>query len=449
MSWSLRRRLTIAAVGGAAALTTVIGLAALTESWRRSNIERQQDLEFAVDRVAVDLTPEQIAGGTLPAGDDEIVAVFDADTQIIAASSNVDRPLVESMAADQLGVGDLGPDEIYFDTFDLGDDWDVVTIRCPETELCQSLLLGRRPAKWTSFVVSRLPESLGVLALVCAAVAVGASWLVKRSLRPVDRMRRELDTITAAQADRRIDVPETRDELASLATSLNATVDRLADSLEAQRRFVSDSAHELRSPLTGLRATLELAQIDPTRADRAIPEAIAQVDRTTALIDDLLQLARDDAGVGATRRPTDVDDLVRTELRDLGTRRPGIVVQRGIIEPVQVLADPGGLARVVRNLLDNAAAHGRTTVRVELTASAEAWTLTVDDDGPGIAPADRAAVFERFHRLDASRSRGTGGTGLGLAIVAGVVAAHHGTITVGEAGLGGARFVVHVPVERP
>ncbi len=247
MSWSLRRRLTIAAVGGAAALTTVIGLAALTESWRRSNIERQQDLEFAVDRVAVDLTAEQIAGGRLPAGDDEIVAVFDADTQIIAASSNVDRPLVESLAADQLGVGDLGPDDIYFDTFDLGDDWDVVTIRCPETELCQSLLLGRRPAKWTSFVVSRLPESLGVLALVCAAVAVGASWLVKRSLRPVDRMRRELDTITAAQAAGRIVVPATKDELASLATSLNATVDRLADSLEAQRRFVSDSAHELRS----------------------------------------------------------------------------------------------------------------------------------------------------------------------------------------------------------
>ena len=200
-------------------------------------------------------------------------------------------------------------------------------------------------------------------------------------------------------------------------------------------------------PLTGLRATLELAQLDPERADRAIPQAIAQVDRTTALIDDLLQLARDDAGVGATRRPTDVDDLVRTELRDLGTRRPGITVQRGRIDPVQVMADPGGLTRVVRNLLDNAALHGRSTVRAGLVVDHEAWTLTVDDDGPGIPAGERAAVFERFHRLDQSRSRGTGGTGLGLAIVAGVIAAHRGTITVGDSDLGGAQMVVRVPLQ--
>lgn len=454
MSWSLRRRLTTAAVAGAAVLTSLIGLAAMTESWRRSNVERSQDLEFAIERVALQLDDSEVESGVVPADDDEFVAVFDDEGRIIASSGGIDEPMVEELALEQLGLDELLTDEMILDTFELGgerggergDDWDVAAVRCLEEELCHSVVLGRRPAGWTSFVVRRLPEAVVALVMLCAVVALGAAWLVTRSLRPVDRMRRELDAITAAQPSRRIEVPETKDELARLATSLNATVDRLADSLEAQRRFVSDSAHELRSPLTGLRATLELAQLDPERADRAIPQAIAQVDRTTALIDDLLQLARDDAGVGATRRLTDVDDLVRTELRDLAVRRPAVMAQRGRIDPVQVTADPGGLARVVRNLLDNAALHGRSTVRAGLVVDGEAWTLTVDDDGPGIPSADRALVFERFHRLDQSRSRGTGGTGLGLAIVAGVVAAHQGTIAVGESDLGGARMIVRVPL---
>jgi signal transduction histidine kinase len=445
MSWSVRRRLTTAAVVGAAALTSIIGLAAMTESWRRSNAERSQDLEFAIDRVALDLSPQQIDDDELTGSDDEFVAVFDAEGALLSSSGDVDPRLVEELADEQLGLPDLATDEILFDTFDLGVEWDVAAVRCPEADVCHSVVLGRRPTSWSSYVVGRLPEALGALVMLCAVVALGAAWLVTRSLRPVDRMRRELDAITAAHPSRRIDVPDTDDELSALAGSMNATVDRLADSLEAQRRFVSDSAHELRSPLTGLRATLELAQLDPARADLAIPQAIAQVDRTTSLIDDLLQLARDDAGVGATRRLTDVDDLVRTELRDLATRRPNVEVRRGPIEPVQVMADPGGIARVVRNLLDNAAVHGRSTVRAALTADDAAWTLTVDDDGPGIPPADREAVFERFHRLDQSRSRGTGGTGLGLAIVAGVVAAHRGTITVGDSDLGGARMTVRVP----
>ena len=447
MSWSLRRRLTTAAVAGTAVVTSLIGLAAMTESWRRSNVERSQDLEFAVERVELGLTPEQIDSGEVPADVDEFVAVFDDDGQVMASSGNVDDRMVEALADEQLALDDLQSDEMMLDTFEMDDDWGVTAVRCLDSDLCHSVVMGRRPAHWSSFVVRRLPEALGALVILCAVVALGAAWLVTRSLRPVDRMRRELDAITAARPSHRIVVPETKDELAKLATSLNATVDRLADSLEAQRRFVSDSAHELRSPLTGLRATLELAQLDPERADRAIPQAIAQVDRTTALIDDLLQLARDDAGVGATRRPTDVDDLVRTELRDLATRRPGITVQRGRIDPVQVMADPGGLTRVVRNLLDNAALHGRSTVRAGLVVDHEAWTLTVDDDGPGIPVGERAAVFERFHRLDQSRSRGTGGTGLGLAIVAGVIAAHRGTITVGDSDLGGAQMVVRVPLQ--
>jgi signal transduction histidine kinase len=443
MNWSLRRRLTAAAVVSAALLVTVIGVAGLTETWRRSNIEREQDLEFVPDRIGIELTGEEINTGMLASTTDEFVALFDADGALIAASANIDRALVESFAKNELEVATLSESDIYFGSLDANGHWEVAAVSCTDQTRCGSIVVGRRRVPWSSFIWRRLPWGLGLLGMVCILVGLGANWLVSRSLRPVERMRRELDEITGADT-RRIDVPPTGDELASLATSMNSTVDRLAAAIAAQRQFVSDSAHELRSPLAGLRATLELADADPSRAARAIPEAITQVDRTTALIDDLLELARSDAGFGAPLRLTDIDDLLRNELRDLTLRRPEVRIDRRKIDPVQVLADSGGISRMIRNLLDNAAAHCETTVSVGLGADADSWTLTVDDDGGGIPVDEREVVFERFRRLDESRSRHTGGTGLGLAIVAGIVRAHRGTVRVEESNLGGARFVVTV-----
>lgn len=444
MTWSLRRRLSVAAAASAAALVLVVGLLGLSETWRRDNAERAQNVDLVsdrIDRALFDNDPDLDA----LLDDDQFVALFDVDGFVTDVVGDVEAIDVEDYASEEIGVPFIALDELIISTFDDGHEWSVAAIRCSAEDRCDSLVVGSRDEPWTGFMASRLPWGLAVLALVTAVAGLGARWLVGRSLQPVDHMRRTMDDITEADLEGRVEVPPTGDELADLGTSMNATVDRLADAINAQRRFVSDSAHELRSPLAGLRATLELAEADPTRSPTAVTEAIGQVDRTTALVDDLLELARRDAGVRRARSLADIDDLLRLELRAARARWPQVEIVRGHVTPVQAEVDGRAITRVIRNLVDNGAGHGRSTVAVSLHATDTHWVLTVDDDGPGIAPDQRAQVFDRFRRLDESRSRDTGGSGLGLAIVAGIVADHGGTVQIGQAELGGARFQVSVP----
>lgn len=443
MTWSLRRRLAAAAALAATGLVVVAGLLLLTEAWRRSNVDRVRDVDLLADEVDRDLA----AAGSVEAlglDGDELVALFDEDGAVVEAA-NVDEAVIEEFAAVDLDLGTVEDFEVVSAVLpDRGSEWEVAGVTCTDPDRCDTLVVGRRPVGWWAYVRSRLPALAGVTVAVAAVAGAGAWILVGRSLRPVERMRRELDEITGARSDRRIDVPPSGDELAALAVSMNATVDRLDEALVAQRRFVSDAAHELRSPLTGLRATFELAQRDPDRAPQAIVDAIGQVDRTSDLVDDLLELARRDTSA-AERRTTDVDDVVRDEVAEARRRWPGVSISAPAVEPVQVEADPGGLVRVVRNLVDNAAAVA-SVVEVRLSTGAGWWVLLVDDDGPGVPPSQRQAVFERFRRLDESRSRHTGGSGLGLAIVAAIVASHGGQVAITDAPLGGARLTVRVPV---
>lgn len=163
------------------------------------------------------------------------------------------------------------------------------------------------------------------------------------------------------------------------------------------------------------------------------------------LIEDLLLLARsDEATLTLQQVDVDLDDLLfDEEVRLRG--RPGLLTQSRI-SPCRVTGDRAALSRAVRNLVDNAARHARTVVTLECHADSGSAVLTVADDGPGIAPEDRARVFERFVRLDPTRSRTSGGTGLGLAIVDQIVRAHHGTVTVGESSDGGALLTVTLPL---
>ncbi len=267
------------------------------------------------------------------------------------------------------------------------------------------------------------------------------------------------DEITTADLSRRVQVPASRDELQALAESMNETIERLERGVEAQRRFTSDAAHELRSPLAGMRAVLEVGQRQPERMASSVDSAIEQVDRAGRLVDDLLVLARHDAAATPRRRQlADVDDLVRAEVRAAADRFPDVRFDRVGITPVQSSVVATAIGRVVQNLVDNAASHARGVVRVRLgvvTAPDPTgrpvvhWELAVDDDGPGVPVADRVRVFERFARLDESRSRRGGGTGLGLAIVHDLVAEHGGSVAVDDSDLGGATFVVRVPVPLP
>jgi len=241
--------------------------------------------------------------------------------------------------------------------------------------------------------------------------------------------------------------------LAAAATwaTVGRALRRVARAEAAQRRFVSDASHELRSPVATVRQHAEVALAHPGRADAGalagtvLDEAV----RMQRLVDDLLLLARADesALLRAGRRAVDLDDLVLEEVRRLRAARPDLRVDAAAVGAARVTGDADALRRLVRNLGENAARHARARVAFALSDPGDGWArLVVEDDGPGIPAADRDRVFERFVRLDEARSRGAGGAGLGLAIVAEVAAAHRGRAEAGEAAeLGGARFAVTLP----
>ncbi|PZE33966.1 sensor histidine kinase [Curtobacterium sp. MCSS17_006] len=299
--------------------------------------------------------------------------------------------------------------------------------------------------------------AVGVPVLVLLLVAV--TWAVTgRSLRPVERMRTEVETIRSARPDARVEVPDTGDEVARLASTMNAMLDRLERSAESQRRFVSDASHELRSPIASIRQHAEVAVAHPERTEVA---DLADVVRSEAvrlqdLVTGLLELSRLDEGGIRTRRPVDLDDLALDAVARARARStagvapardgdaPTVRVDGSAISAARVLGDERVLAGVVRNLVDNAVRHASTRVAVSLTEHDGSAVLTVDDDGTGVPEDERERVFERFVRLDEARSRDAGGAGLGLAIVRDAVRAHGGETTVVASPLGGARFVVRI-----
>lgn len=226
------------------------------------------------------------------------------------------------------------------------------------------------------------------------------------------------------------------DEIAALATTMNDMLGRLERADAAQRAFLSDAGHELRSPLAGLSATLDLAAGADDRTRRElVPVMVSEVDRMSALVADLMTLARGDDRTLVTQRvDVDLDDVVLAEVQRLRlTSRHRVVLQ---VSPARVVGDARRLSQVVRNLLDNADRHARTTIRVELAPGPEACVLRVDNDGPVVPAADRERIFDRFVRLEDARSREDGGHGLGLAISRQIAEAHAGRIvaTVGPAG---------------
>lgn len=272
-------------------------------------------------------------------------------------------------------------------------------------------------------------------------------WLAGRILAPVEGIRAEVARVGGTDLHRRVRPPAGDDEISRLARTMNQMLDRLEAAAAQQQRLVADASHELRSPLTRIRAELEveLAAADPAELQATHHSVLEEVVGLQRLVDDLLQLARADAGVGSERRqPVDLDDLVLREARRV--RASGrVALDLSGMSGAQVLGDPDELARAVRNLVDNAERHAAARVTLTLTEVDGAAVFTVADDGPGIPANQREQVFERFRRLDDARTRSTGGTGLGLAIAREIVQRHGGTIAVDPDYRAGARFLVRLP----
>ncbi|WP_214316994.1 sensor histidine kinase [Nonomuraea sediminis] len=272
-------------------------------------------------------------------------------------------------------------------------------------------------------------------------VAGGAWAAVGNGLRPVERIRSRLADITASDLGRRVPVPRTDDEIAALATTTNDTLSRMERSAETQRKFVSDASHELRSPIAALCTQLDLALAYPDETDwpEVCRRAREAAHRLSDIIEELLMMARLDAGAVPDRKVVNLSELAA--VRE-GRRVP---LMMNLAAGTRVYGSPTQLDRLLTNLLDNADRHAATRVDLSVAVEDGSVVLTVTDDGNGIAPEDRERVFERFIRLKEGRERDTGGSGLGLALAREIAAAHHGTLAIADHSPG-ARFVARFPL---
>ena len=288
---------------------------------------------------------------------------------------------------------------------------------------------------------------LGGIPIVLALAAVLVWVVVGRALRPVDRLRGDVDAIVATGLGQRVGAPGTADEIDRLASTMNDMLGRLDDQAEARRRFVSDASHELKSPVANVRALVESAGDDPSPEQWAELRTalVGESNRLQLLVDDLLFLARGDEGrLEPAQAVVHLDDVVFDEAERLNPLTT-VTVDASSITPVDVVGDQALLARLVRNLVENAARHATSRVRLDLHTD-RAWArFVVSDDGPGVPDAEQARVFERFARVETGRGRTAGGTGLGLAIVAQIARDHGGRVQVGTSEEGGAAFVVDLP----
>ncbi|MGV0744687.1 HAMP domain-containing sensor histidine kinase [Mycolicibacterium sp. XJ870] len=296
--------------------------------------------------------------------------------------------------------------------------------------------------------VEAVAIALAVWTPIVMAVSAGATFvLVRRSMRSVDQIRSRVADISTSDLAERVPVPDSRDEIAALAQTMNEMLARIEAGHTAQQRFVADASHELRSPLTTIISALEVAADHPELLDDqlAISTLMPEAQRMRTLVDDLLLLARaDEHGLAMSRDDVDLDDLVGWEAEKL--RRETSFDVHADVRPTRVTGDAIALARVLRNLVDNAARHADSLIEFAVHPDGDHAVISVGDDGPGIPASDRLRVFDRFVRLDPDRSRRGGGSGLGLAIVAEVVAAHHGTLRIDDRPAGGTRVTVHLPL---
>lgn len=439
---SVRLRTTLGATLVVAVALAVAG-GALVFGLRESLVNDRRELaEVRADEVVALLEDAaDPASAQIPDVDDQWVQVIDGEGNVVAASANAaGRPVVMR----------LRPDESAVLSTDIGDDASYVLAAAPAITAAGQLtvIVGRGlddVADSIEILANLLAISLPLLLVVLAVVTY---IVVGRALRPVEDMRRRVESITERDREHRVPVPATSDELARLARTMNGLLDRLATARDRQRRFVSDAAHELRSPLAAIRAHAEVSVAHPDKTSVAeLSRAVLDEEaRLQNLVEDLILLARSDEGAANPREEIDLDDLVFEEVGRLRAAS-AVVIETGQVSAGRVRGDRAGLRRMIGNLLDNAARHARSKVSVSLaTTAANDVVLRVDDDGPGVPAADRQRIFERFVRLDSGRSRDHGGSGLGLAIVAEVVAAHGGgAVRVLDSPQGGARFEIVLP----
>jgi two-component system sensor histidine kinase MprB len=361
-----------------------------------------------------------------------------ADGRVLTARTGLDLPVTAAARAVASGARASALETLPL----AGDDYYVLSVPAGQGRALQvsHSLTTEEDVLNQLLTASIVIAAVGlVLApLTGASVATGALGPLRRLSRVTDRVTRTGDLT------QRVSVGG-RDEVASFARSFDAMLDRLEGMVaeldraqRAQRQLVADASHELRAPLTTLRANIELLGLgaDPRDADRRelISDTLAGIDDLTSLVAQVIELAREDERVHE-RVPVQLDQIVSDELERVRHRYPEVTFASSI-EPTTVLGDAQALGRAVANLLDNAGKWSPAggTVRADLKSG----VLDVRDEGPGIDPNDLPHIFERFYR--GARAGAVPGSGLGLAIVAQVMRSHGGEVSAKSPSTGGTLF---------
>lgn len=415
----------------------------------------------------------------------EMVQVVDGDGFVRAASATADHlvPMLDReqtvavrggarllLHGDETGLA--APVRVVGVVADTGGQRRTVVVAVSVAQLRRAVLLETRGL------------AVGAPLLLVAVTAV--AWVVIGStLRPVAALRRGAEEIGGG--GRRLPLPESTDEIRRLAETLNRMLARVEEGRRQQRAFVSDAAHELRSPLASIRTQLEVAQrLGELGAggDEVVPEVMRDVERLSRLVDDLLALARLDeqqpelerpehpgvAGAGAGAAGAAGFGARRRQRVDLAAEVTAVVGWYGGARvpvhaevaggPLVVLAEVDGVRRIVTNLLDNAVRHARSAVTVTVSVASghggddgggddRMVRVRVTDDGPGVPEAERERVFDRFARRDDARDRDQGGTGLGLPISRGLARAYGGEVSLVGGDGGGLTAQLVLPAAEP
>ncbi len=453
MSWvrPVRMRLTLVAT---ALVTVALGIAAmvmvqalhhvLLRSADAATFARAQQIAGAIATYGLGAIDQSLlsTGQNVAA-----IQITDASGKLLLTNNPVfSRPMSPPVAPDQRlvihGARATDSDEEFQAT--------AYGVSTPDGTL--TIQVGAQEAPINATVVA-----LGILCSIVFPVIVAAMAgltyvFVGRALRPVDDIRARVEQISGGDLTQRVPVPATGDEISALATTMNDMLERIDAARLQQLQFVNDASHELNSPLTTLIGLLDLANakrqpLDPDTIESVmLPDAL----RLKQMVADLLLLARaDESGVPLRIGDVDLDEVVSAELIRLDAVT-SLHVDAHIVA-TRIDGDAEKLARVLRNIVDNACRHatGRLVVTMHTDPRTATVSVMVADDGPGIPDDDKPRVTERFVRLDTSRQRSSGGSGLGLSIVSEIVRAHHGRVVIRDSGHGGAAVGFELPLRQP
>ena len=454
MALSLRTRLTVWYSALLLLAVVVFSATVLWLYWRALIRESDESLA-ALSVTAVNVVSNELAEqATLAEASSEMAAVVRHPDYVLGVFDGSGRPVREmpvslsvtpppDRPAGRSATTEKGPD---------GRRWRLM-VRAAESSGQRFTVAIAAPLDEITEHWRRLLEACAIgIPFVLTLAAAGGWALGRRGLRPLETIATEARGITAQTPGARLTVAGAGPELDDVATAFNRVLDRLNSALATQRRFMADASHELRTPVSIMRTAADVTLSQEHRDDAEYREALTAVSqqssRLARLVDDMLVLARADAG-GYPIAPAEVDldavvDACVHELRARAAAKGIRVTSR--LEPISVTADEAMLRRMFGNLLTNAVIYTPAggAITVTMTPRPGAVAVEIADTGPGIPAADRERVFERFVRLDPAR--GEGGAGLGLSIARWVAEAHGGHVELLTSGPGGSVFTATIPV---